>query len=246
MLAAIAIAVPGQPSARAWSDNPAVNTPVCAVVEDQLRNGMPVTIVNRPNTISDGAVGAIIAWHDRRAYAVSLWDLYAQKVEGDASLPVPPKVTGLDPVLGDQGQSITGENFTSASSASFGPEATVDGFSASSDTSILADITIDLAAAPGTRDIGVTTGEGVGTLPAGLTIYPALVADFYADRTEVAAGQEVHFTDLSSGGVGLLSYEWDFGDTGTSTDRNPTHACADPGSYTISLTVTDTATNSNS
>jgi PKD repeat protein len=201
-----------------------------------------------PCLTGDGSGGAIVAWRDRRTYGVSLWDLYAQKVKGDGSLPVPPRVTGVDPALGDQGQSIsgvtiTGENFTGAASVSFGSEVTVDDFTVSSDTSILADITIDPAAAPGTRGITVTTGEGVGTLPHGFTVHPALLADFHADRVEAAAGQDVHFTDDSSGGSGSFSYEWDFGDTGTSTDQNPSHAYAAPGTYTVSLTVTDSADN---
>ncbi len=202
-----------------------------------------------PCLTGDGSGGAIIAWRDRRTYGVSLWDLYAQKVKGDGSLPVPPRVTGVDPALGDQEQSITGititgENFIGASSISFGPEVTVDDFAVSSDTSILADISIDPAAAPGTRDITVTTGEGVDTLPASFTIYSALLTDFHADRLEVAAGQDVHFADSSSGGSGSFSYEWDFGDTQTSTAQNPSHAYADPGTYTVSLTVTDSADNS--
>jgi serine protease AprX len=36
-----------------------------------------------------------------------------------------------------------------------------------------------------------------------------------------------------------LTYLWDFGDEGTSTDLNPTHAYTDPGDYTVTLTVSD-------
>ena len=104
----------------------------------------------------------------------------------------------------------------------------MDGFTVSSDTSITADITIDPAATLGTRDVSVTTSEGMGTLPGGFTVYPALLADFYADRIEVAAYQNVNFSDNSSGGSGSFGYEWDFGDGGTSTQQNPSHGYGAP------------------
>ena len=36
----------------------------------------------------------------------------------------------------------------------------------------------------------------------------------------------------------IVSYNWDFGDGGTSTDRNPTHVYTTASVYTVSLTVT--------
>jgi PKD repeat protein len=48
------------------------------------------------------------------------------------------------------------------------------------------------------------------------------------------------FTDLSSDSDGtIVSWDWDFGDTGTSTAQNPVHTYAANGSYNVSLTVTD-------
>lgn len=37
----------------------------------------------------------------------------------------------------------------------------------------------------------------------------------------------------------IASYAWDFGDGSTSTQANPSHVYADPGTYTVRLTVTD-------
>ena len=37
----------------------------------------------------------------------------------------------------------------------------------------------------------------------------------------------------------IVSYEWDFGDGGTSSESNPTHEFEDAGTYTVTLTVTD-------
>ena len=37
----------------------------------------------------------------------------------------------------------------------------------------------------------------------------------------------------------VISYLWDFGDGETSTEENPSHEYAEPGTYSVSLTVTD-------
>lgn len=53
---------------------------------------------------------------------------------------------------------------------------------------------------------------------------------------------EVTFTNTSTddGGLGLIRYEWDFGDgSAVSTDANPVHAFPGLGSYQVSLTATD-------
>lgn len=47
----------------------------------------------------------------------------------------------------------------------------------------------------------------------------------------------VNFTDTSQGAISWL---WDFGDGNTSTAQNPTNIYTAPGTYTVSLTITDT------
>lgn len=42
-------------------------------------------------------------------------------------------------------------------------------------------------------------------------------------------------------GSGNYSYEWDFGDGGSSTQANPSHGYASPGTYTVTLITTDAA-----
>jgi len=63
----------------------------------------------------------------------------------------------------------------------------------------------------------------------------ALDADFSADPRSGPAPLTVSFTDLSTGDP--TEWEWDFGDTRTSTTRNPTHVYDTEGTYTVSLTV---------
>lgn len=50
-----------------------------------------------------------------------------------------------------------------------------------------------------------------------------------------ANGLTVLFTDVSTGEP--VSWIWDFGDGGASTERNPSHTYSKPGNYTVRLTV---------
>jgi PKD repeat protein len=61
------------------------------------------------------------------------------------------------------------------------------------------------------------------------------VADFSATPTSGPAPLEVSFSDESTGHVS--SWAWDFGDGGTSTQRNPSHMYDNPGNYKVKLTV---------
>lgn len=59
-------------------------------------------------------------------------------------------------------------------------------------------------------------------------------AAFSADITNATVNQPIQFTDLSTGSA---SWFWDFGDGTTSTEQNPIHTYAVPGTYTVTLTV---------
>ncbi len=52
-------------------------------------------------------------------------------------------------------------------------------------------------------------------------------------------GVIINFIGSASGGNAPYSYAWNFGDGGTSSLANPSHAYTNPGSYTATLTVTD-------
>ena len=51
--------------------------------------------------------------------------------------------------------------------------------------------------------------------------------------------EPVQFTGSASGGYSPHSYHWDFGDTHSSDEQNPTHSYTNPGNYTVTLTITD-------
>ena len=61
------------------------------------------------------------------------------------------------------------------------------------------------------------------------------VASFTASKTEGRAPLFVQFTDKSTGEI--TSWQWDFGDSSTSTRQNPSHIYWRPGNYTVTLTV---------
>ena len=69
-------------------------------------------------------------------------------------------------------------------------------------------------------------------------IVPPCNAQFYAwpDSNNTPPGL-IYFYDASSGGGGITSWSWTFGDGGTSNAQYPTHQYAQPGTYLVCLTV---------
>jgi hypothetical protein len=69
-----------------------------------------------------------------------------------------------------------------------------------------------------------------------ITVKPMPIAAFTAP--EVCMGDSMQFTNASTIVNGQISdIAWDFGDGNTSTDFDPVHLYANPGSYTVSMSV---------
>ena len=68
-----------------------------------------------------------------------------------------------------------------------------------------------------------------------------LSATAHASPTSGTAPLAVSFTGSASGGTSPYSYSWAFGDGSTSTAQNPSHTYSSAGTYTATLTVTDSA-----
>ncbi|MBC7129041.1 MAG: PKD domain-containing protein [Thermoplasmatales archaeon] len=65
-------------------------------------------------------------------------------------------------------------------------------------------------------------------------------ADFIFSPEEVAPGEEVSFTDLSTDMDGeIISYIWKFGDGNVSYEKNPMHVYEKPGEYEVTLILKD-------
>lgn len=94
-----------------------------------------------------------------------------------------------------------------------------------------------------TRTATVTAGA-MTTVQVTLTPLPtnqAPTALFTYTPASPTAGTAVQFDATASSDPDgtIISYAWNFGDTGTATGATPTHTYATSGAYTVQLTVTD-------
>ena len=69
----------------------------------------------------------------------------------------------------------------------------------------------------------------------------AELAQFSADATDVCAGSDVQYTDLSAGTVDSWTWSFDGGTPATSTDQNPLVSYNAAGTFNVSLTVSTPA-----
>lgn len=98
-------------------------------------------------------------------------------------------------------------------------------------------------AAPGTYNVRLILQDSnfcnaPDSITTQLRVAELVKANFETPLTGCAPYNAV-FTNTSAGGSGFF---WDFGDGGTATEMSPTHLYSLPGTYTISLTVVDSAT----
>jgi PKD repeat protein len=74
-----------------------------------------------------------------------------------------------------------------------------------------------------------------------ITVSPSPTAVISADRTTACVPATIQFSDMSiipPGAGTIISWEWDFGDGGTSNLQNPSHTYTAVGFYTVSLLIT--------
>ncbi len=93
----------------------------------------------------------------------------------------------------------------------------------------------------GTFDVRLTArgigGEGQLTRPGLITAFDELVPDFEVAFTPASAiaPADATFTDATTGEP--TGWSWDFGDGGTSTERNPSYRYESGGAFTVQLTA---------
>ena len=94
--------------------------------------------------------------------------------------------------------------------------------------------------ASGTYPVTLTVTDGLGasvetTGSVTVSLPVAPIAGFTLTTSDLS----VTFTDTTTGGEGVMTYLWRFGDGLTSTAPSPSHTYAVAGTYTVTLTVTD-------
>ncbi len=69
----------------------------------------------------------------------------------------------------------------------------------------------------------------------------ALAVSFTFAPSPPSIGRAVTFRGTATGGVGPYAFSWDFGDGNTGSGATPTHVYAQPGTFLVTLMVTDSA-----
>jgi hypothetical protein len=92
----------------------------------------------------------------------------------------------------------------------------------------------------GSFDVSLQVSAGDETVTAGplnVRLDSDVRLSCVADPGEAIAPATVSFRAEPSGGAAAYTYQWDFGDGTSSTDRSPAHVYATPGTYREVLTV---------
>ncbi|MCO5274737.1 MAG: PKD domain-containing protein [Flavobacteriales bacterium] len=96
---------------------------------------------------------------------------------------------------------------------------------------------------PGSYSVSLTMTNALGcsaTATDTVTAFGLPTVTFFVEPDSGCAPLEVQFNNTTDPGM-IGGCTWAFGDGGTSTDCQVTHTYANPGSYTVSLTVTSPA-----
>lgn len=90
----------------------------------------------------------------------------------------------------------------------------------------------------GARWVGVFGVVGLAGLLAGCCLFSGVpTVNFSYSPSEPMARSAVQFSGQSTGTI--TSWNWEFGDGGTSSSQNPSHTYQKGGTYNVRLTVTD-------
>jgi immune inhibitor A len=94
----------------------------------------------------------------------------------------------------------------------------------------------------GDYNVSVIVTDGAGNTVTATDVVRVIILPIAA-FTLLPTDLTVVLKNTSSQGFGNLTYQWDFGDSSTSTAQNPSHTYTAAGSYTITLKTTDSQGN---
>ncbi|MCC5936490.1 MAG: PKD domain-containing protein [Lunatimonas sp.] len=94
-------------------------------------------------------------------------------------------------------------------------------------------LNLDLIASANSASI---SGISIELVPSGVVLPVAIAV---SSRTSGTAPLTVQFEGSGSSGQGDLTYNWQFGNLGQSSEMNPSFVFSEPGTYEVVLTVTD-------
>ena len=92
--------------------------------------------------------------------------------------------------------------------------------------------------------VGDSLSHSVSAPAITVTVFAPLTASASVDVVSGTAPLTVHFSGAATGGLPPYTYAWTFGDGGILPGQGPSHEYAAPGTYPVSLTVTDSASHS--
>ena len=186
-------------------------------------------------------------WTTTESYPELQWALPSATLDYSEPVVSPTTLTPGDPVEAEVTVSNSGE-----ANGEYAVSLSVDGAVVAWENGTIVDgETKTVAIAETLQDIGdhtVTVSGGSASATETVTVEDrtAPTADAGADRTVDEGVSTTVDASASSDAVGIDSYEWDFGDGTTATGQTSAHTYADPGTYTVTLTVTDAAGNADS
>jgi len=98
------------------------------------------------------------------------------------------------------------------------------------------------------RVVGITALASIGFLLTScgdhdVVINSPLTCDAAPEFTEGPLPLEVCFIEVATGGLSPYSYSWNFGDGGSTTEEDPCHTYQERGTYTATLSVSDSDEN---
>ena len=117
----------------------------------------------------------------------------------------------------------------------------INGTQVSSNSSVTAANYTNTSAKSGTWNVSAVANNSNGTI---VKTWIWIVSDLIANAAGPYTGTPnvlINFTGSASGGTAPYSYNWSFGDGGTSNLTNPAHSYSNNGYYNVNLTATDSA-----